>query len=158
MALGRWSSEAWKTYIRENPSVRAALQLTTLHYHTNLASASRLIFFTASTPPLSSTALYSLVTLRQTPKIGGCAAPHLPIPSRRHALAAEVDVRPGSKGKEVFRRPLRVTRHMRGQLLSCWRYPRCTIPFWCPLCTTGRLMVVSAWCLCLADAVLRHDG
>src|ERR1700678_3857685 len=33
MALGRWSSEAWKTYIRENPSVRAALQLTTLHYH-----------------------------------------------------------------------------------------------------------------------------
>src|SRR6202522_404578 len=33
MALGRWSSEAWKTYIRENPSVRAALQLTTLHNH-----------------------------------------------------------------------------------------------------------------------------
>jgi hypothetical protein len=33
MALGRWSSEAWKIYIRENPSVRAALQLATLHHH-----------------------------------------------------------------------------------------------------------------------------
>ena len=33
MALGHWSSEAWKTYIRENPSVRAALQLATLHNH-----------------------------------------------------------------------------------------------------------------------------
>ena len=30
MALGRWSSEAWKIYIRENPSVRAALQLAAL--------------------------------------------------------------------------------------------------------------------------------
>ena len=27
MALGRWSSEAWKIYIRDNPCVRAALQL-----------------------------------------------------------------------------------------------------------------------------------
>jgi hypothetical protein len=33
MALGRWSSEAWKIYIRENPSVRAALQLAMLHHH-----------------------------------------------------------------------------------------------------------------------------
>ena len=28
-----------------------------------------------------------------------------------HALVAEVDVKAGSKGKEAFRRPLRVTRH-----------------------------------------------
>ena len=33
MALGRWSSEAWKIYIRDNPCVRAALQLATLHHH-----------------------------------------------------------------------------------------------------------------------------
>ena len=33
MALGRWSSEAWKIYIRDNPSVRAALQLSALHRH-----------------------------------------------------------------------------------------------------------------------------
>jgi hypothetical protein len=127
-------------------------------FTTNLASASRLISFTASTPPLSSTALYSLVTLRQTPKIGGCAAPHSPILSRCQALAAEVDVKADSKGKEAFRRPLRVTRHTFGQHLSCWQYPQCTIPLWCPLCDAGRLKVVSAWCLCLADAVLRHDG
>jgi hypothetical protein len=31
MALGRWSSEAWKIYIRDNPCVRAALQLAALH-------------------------------------------------------------------------------------------------------------------------------
>ena len=31
MALGRWSSAAWKIYIRDNPSVRAALQLASLH-------------------------------------------------------------------------------------------------------------------------------
>ena len=31
MALGRWSSEAWKIYIRDNPSVRAALQLAAFH-------------------------------------------------------------------------------------------------------------------------------
>ena len=30
MALGRWSSEAWKIYIRDNPCVRAALQLAAL--------------------------------------------------------------------------------------------------------------------------------
>ena len=30
MALGRWSSKAWKIYIRDNPSVRAALQLAAL--------------------------------------------------------------------------------------------------------------------------------
>ena len=30
MALGRWSSEAWKIYIHDNPCVRAALQLATL--------------------------------------------------------------------------------------------------------------------------------
>ena len=28
----------------------------------------------------------------------------------------------------------------------------------CPLRTAFRLKVVSAWCLCLAEAVLRHDG
>ena len=33
MALGRWSSEAWKIYIRDNPCVRAALQLAALHHH-----------------------------------------------------------------------------------------------------------------------------
>ena len=33
MALGRWSSEAWKIYIRDNPCVRAALQLATLRRH-----------------------------------------------------------------------------------------------------------------------------
>jgi hypothetical protein len=31
MALGRWSSEAWKIYIRDNPCIRAALQLAALH-------------------------------------------------------------------------------------------------------------------------------
>jgi hypothetical protein len=31
MALGRWSSAAWKIYIRDNPCVRAALQLAALH-------------------------------------------------------------------------------------------------------------------------------
>lgn len=30
MALGRWSSSAWKIYIRDNPCVRAALQLAAL--------------------------------------------------------------------------------------------------------------------------------
>ena len=30
MALGRWSSIAWKIYIRDNPCVRAALQLAAL--------------------------------------------------------------------------------------------------------------------------------
>ena len=33
MALGRWSSAAWKIYIRDNPSVRAALQLASLRRH-----------------------------------------------------------------------------------------------------------------------------
>ena len=33
MALGRWSSEAWKIYIRDNPCVRAALQLAALRHH-----------------------------------------------------------------------------------------------------------------------------
>lgn len=33
MALGRWSSETWKIYIRDNPSVRAALQLAALRFH-----------------------------------------------------------------------------------------------------------------------------
>ncbi len=31
--LGRWSSPAWKLYIRYNPSVRAALQLASLQAH-----------------------------------------------------------------------------------------------------------------------------
>ncbi|KAF5376460.1 hypothetical protein D9615_008600 [Tricholomella constricta] len=30
MALGRWSSSAWKVYVRENPAVRAELQLASL--------------------------------------------------------------------------------------------------------------------------------
>jgi len=29
-ALGRWSSSAWKTYIRENPIIRAELQLAAI--------------------------------------------------------------------------------------------------------------------------------
>ncbi|KAF8805357.1 hypothetical protein BYT27DRAFT_7297946 [Phlegmacium glaucopus] len=29
MALGRWSTQAWKIYIRDNPSVRATIQLAT---------------------------------------------------------------------------------------------------------------------------------
>jgi hypothetical protein len=33
MALGRWSSQAWKIYIRDNPSVRAALQLAAFNKH-----------------------------------------------------------------------------------------------------------------------------
>jgi hypothetical protein len=33
MALGRWSSEAWKIYIWDNPCVYAALQLASLHHH-----------------------------------------------------------------------------------------------------------------------------
>jgi hypothetical protein len=33
MALGRWSSDAWKIYIRDNPCVRAALQLAALRSH-----------------------------------------------------------------------------------------------------------------------------
>ena len=32
-AIGRWSSEAWKIYIRENPSVRAAQQLASIRLH-----------------------------------------------------------------------------------------------------------------------------
>jgi hypothetical protein len=32
MALGRWSSEAWKIYIRDNPCIRAALQLAALRF------------------------------------------------------------------------------------------------------------------------------
>ena len=31
MALGRWSSTAWKIYIRDNPTVRAELQLAAIH-------------------------------------------------------------------------------------------------------------------------------
>lgn len=36
-AIGRWSSQAWKIYIRENPSVRAEQQLAhiRLHYNTH---------------------------------------------------------------------------------------------------------------------------
>jgi hypothetical protein len=33
MALGRWSSEAWKIYVRDNPCIRAALQLAALNRH-----------------------------------------------------------------------------------------------------------------------------
>ena len=61
------------------------------------------------------------------------------------------DVKAGSKGKEAFRRPLRVTRHTCSQLLLCWRYSLYTIPLWCPLCTTGKPKAVSAWCLCVKE-------
>ena len=33
MALGHWSSEAWKIYIHDNPSICTALQLASLHGH-----------------------------------------------------------------------------------------------------------------------------
>ena len=33
MALGRWSSTAWKIYIRDNPCIRAALQLAAMRLH-----------------------------------------------------------------------------------------------------------------------------
>jgi hypothetical protein len=33
MALGRWSSKAWTIYIRDNPCVRAALQLAAIRFH-----------------------------------------------------------------------------------------------------------------------------
>lgn len=33
MAIGRWTSQAWKSYVRDNPSVRAALQLASLNHH-----------------------------------------------------------------------------------------------------------------------------
>jgi hypothetical protein len=32
-AIGRWSSAAWKIYIREHPAIRIELQLATLHPH-----------------------------------------------------------------------------------------------------------------------------
>ena len=32
-ALGRWSSSAWKIYIRDNPSIRAEQQLTSIRLH-----------------------------------------------------------------------------------------------------------------------------
>ena len=36
-AIGRWSSQAWKIYIRDNPTIRAEQQLASLrlHYHHN---------------------------------------------------------------------------------------------------------------------------
>jgi hypothetical protein len=33
MAIGRWTSEAWKIYIRDNPCIRGALQLAALKHH-----------------------------------------------------------------------------------------------------------------------------
>jgi hypothetical protein len=38
-ALGRWSSEAWKIYIRDNPTIRAELQIAALRIRLNLQSA-----------------------------------------------------------------------------------------------------------------------
>lgn len=32
-AIGRWTSAAWKIYIRENPLIRAEQQLAALHLH-----------------------------------------------------------------------------------------------------------------------------
>jgi hypothetical protein len=34
-ALGRWSSQAWKIYIRDNPTIRAELELARSHPHTS---------------------------------------------------------------------------------------------------------------------------
>ena len=65
---------------------------------------------TTSTPPLSFSALFhSPSTLIASAKIQipkGACSPHLPN-FRLSRSAAEVGVKPGSKGKEVFRRPLR---------------------------------------------------
>lgn len=36
MALGRWSSSAWKIYIRDNPAVRAEMQLAAIRLHKSL--------------------------------------------------------------------------------------------------------------------------
>jgi hypothetical protein len=38
-ALGRWSSQAWKIYIRENPTIRAELQLAALRLRLHLHPA-----------------------------------------------------------------------------------------------------------------------
>ena len=61
-------------------------------------------------------------------------------------------VKAGSKGREPFRRPLRVTRapHL--------RHPLCHPSLRVPSEHRHRLKAVSAWCQCLADAVPRHDG
>ncbi|KAF8830067.1 hypothetical protein HHX47_DHR2000550 [Lentinula edodes] len=38
MALGRWSSSAWKIYIRDNPAVRAELELAAIRRHQSSSS------------------------------------------------------------------------------------------------------------------------
>ena len=63
-------------------------------------------------PPLSFTALYSH-SFASTNIVTGAVSRlwiRLKTPSVRHVLAAEVEVKTGSKGKEAFQRPLRVTR------------------------------------------------
>jgi hypothetical protein len=35
-AIGRWSSSAWKIYIRDHPAIRIELQLATLRFHNHL--------------------------------------------------------------------------------------------------------------------------
>jgi hypothetical protein len=35
-AIGRWSSSAWKIYIREHPAIRIELQLAMLRFHHNI--------------------------------------------------------------------------------------------------------------------------
>jgi hypothetical protein len=37
-ALGRWTSQAWKDYIRDNPAIRAELQLAHIRHHLRLLS------------------------------------------------------------------------------------------------------------------------
>lgn len=39
MAIGRWTSQAWKTYLRDNPSVQAELQLAFLNRKHNISVA-----------------------------------------------------------------------------------------------------------------------
>ncbi|KAJ3557902.1 hypothetical protein NM688_g1221 [Phlebia brevispora] len=53
-ALGRWSSTTWKDYVRENPAVRAALQLAALRKPSQPASRSHLL-----SPPPSPTHTHS---------------------------------------------------------------------------------------------------
>ncbi|RDB28181.1 hypothetical protein Hypma_001296 [Hypsizygus marmoreus] len=73
-ALGRWSSAAWKIYIRDNPAVRAALQLAALRLPTSPHMQSFL--GSASAGPIDAT-------------------PDIPL-----SIAAEVVVKAGSKEAE----------------------------------------------------------
>ncbi|KAI0692778.1 hypothetical protein BC835DRAFT_1508394 [Cytidiella melzeri] len=53
MALGHWSSSAWKDYIRDNPSVRAELELASIQHTQPLLSYAFVIrssFYTTTIP------------------------------------------------------------------------------------------------------------